>query len=63
MPVMNGIDATALIRQMGEFGKSVRIIGVTGNALTEDVAKFINAGCDEVYSLSIFRNNAHLPES
>ena len=45
---MNGIDATAAIRKLGEFGGKVVIIGVTGNALAEDVAQFITAGCDEV---------------
>jgi len=48
MPVMNGIEATKAIRLLGEFGAHVRIIGMTGNALTEDVEKFISAGCDEV---------------
>ncbi len=48
MPVMNRIDATVAIRKLGEFGKNVCIIGVTGNALAEDLAQFIAAGCNEV---------------
>lgn len=45
MPVKNGFDAT---RELREYGLSVPIIAVTGNALHEDVALFMAAGADEV---------------
>jgi CheY-like chemotaxis protein len=50
MPRMNGVEATAAIRRndaRGGWG-GARIFGLTGNALSEDVADFRRAGCDEV---------------
>ena len=46
MPVLGGLDATAQIRALGHA--ALVIIGVTGNALEEDVASFVAAGANEV---------------
>lgn len=45
MPVMDGIEATREIRNMGYQGI---ILGVTGDALAEDVGAFVEAGADKV---------------
>jgi CheY-like chemotaxis protein len=43
MPILNGPDATAELRALGIH---IPVIGITGNALPEDRAHFINAGAD-----------------
>lgn len=50
MPNMNGMEATSLIRQaeLAKGRSGLCIIGLTGNALSEDVAEFRLSGCDEV---------------
>ena len=45
MPVMNGIQATLLLRR---HGISIPIVAVTGNALAEDVNAFMLAGANSV---------------
>ena len=45
MPVMDGVTATRHIRQIGYKGQ---IIGITGNALGEDVNTFLSSGADVV---------------
>jgi len=45
MPVMDGVTATSTIRRLGYKG---RIIGVTGNAMQEDVNLFLSNGADKV---------------
>jgi CheY-like chemotaxis protein len=48
---MNGVEAAAAIRQHDlVHGRSdnPRILGLTGNAASEDVAQFQRAGCDDV---------------
>ena len=45
MPVMDGVTATRHIRQLGYTGQ---IIGVTGNALGEDVNTFLSSGANVV---------------
>jgi CheY-like chemotaxis protein len=45
MPVMNGVDATKRIRELGYTGK---IFGVTGNGFQSDIDEFIAHGADEV---------------
>jgi len=45
MPVMDGPKATRLIRGLGYKGK---ILGVTGNALADDINVFISHGADKV---------------
>lgn len=45
MPVMDGLDATKLIRQMDkEDAKRIPIIAMTANAFEEDIQKSITAG-------------------
>lgn len=51
MPVMSGIEATSIIRSLGYTGL---IIGLTGNALDDDVDAFLKAGADCV-TLKPFR--------
>jgi signal transduction histidine kinase/DNA-binding response OmpR family regulator len=51
MPRMNGLDATRAIRKMESgTGKHVRIIGLTGNATSEDERRCLNAGMDAFLS-------------
>ena len=45
MPVMNGLEATSSLRRLGYLGP---IIGVTGNMMQEDVARFMSAGATGV---------------
>lgn len=45
MPVMNGMDATEEIRQLGYNNP---IFGVTGDVMDEDIKKFIEKGADGV---------------
>ncbi len=46
MPVMNGLEATRLIRA-AEFGKNIKIIALTAHALEEERLEILNAGCDD----------------
>jgi CheY-like chemotaxis protein len=46
MPVMNGYDATRLIRQ-SEFGKDAIIIALTASAFEEEKLNVLAAGCDD----------------
>jgi CheY-like chemotaxis protein len=48
MPVMSGYEAAAALRS--EHGYAGLIIGVTGNAMAEDMARFRACGCDVVLS-------------
>jgi CheY-like chemotaxis protein len=52
MPVMNGLEATRLIRQMEkeEGRKPVRIIALTANALPADRRACLAAGMDDYLS-------------
>ena len=43
----NGLEACTIIRSLGFTGL---IVGVTGNALDDDVANFIKAGADCVFA-------------
>lgn len=50
MPVMDGIEATRLIKQAArEHNVDVLVFGVTGQGLTEDVHLFKAVGADEVF--------------
>jgi CheY-like chemotaxis protein len=44
MPVMNGLEATATIRALGEKFRKIPIIGLTANVLEEYVKKCFDAG-------------------
>ena len=46
MPVLNGPDATKILRENGY--NDVTIIGVTGNVLADDINYFISAGANKV---------------
>lgn len=47
MPVMNGLDATAAIRNgSNPLGKTIPIIAMTANAFSEDVKDCLDAGMD-----------------
>lgn len=63
MPHMNGVEAAAAIRRQDfKSGRSdgPRILGLTGNAGSEDVAQFRQSGCDDVLTkpmrLDIFKS-------
>jgi CheY-like chemotaxis protein len=45
MPVLNGPDATKVLR---EKGCNALVVGVTGNVLAEDVAYFMSMGANDV---------------
>lgn len=45
MPVMNGFDAT---RELRSLHIAIPIVAVTGNALSEDIKLFMDAGVDDV---------------
>jgi CheY-like chemotaxis protein len=45
MPVMDGVTATQILRA---GGLSLPVVGVTGNALEEDIQSFMAGGADEI---------------
>ena len=47
MPVMNGLEATRLIKNASNPGKKPVIIAVTASAFDEDRNEILNAGCDD----------------
>ena len=50
MPIMDGIEATKLIREMD---KDIYIVALTANVLKEDRLKCLKAGMDEVFTKPI----------
>jgi len=46
MPVMDGIEATKIIRQ-SEWGKQVKIIGVSAHVFKDEVDKILEVGMDD----------------
>lgn len=54
MPNMVGPEATKILREKGYAGV---VIGVTGNALDEDVRHFMSCGADAVLSKPVDPNN------
>jgi osomolarity two-component system sensor histidine kinase SLN1 len=52
MPVMDGFEATRLLRNSSFRG---HIIGLTGNALDEQVSQFLNVGVEEVIAKPVKR--------
>ena len=47
MPVMDGLDCTKSIR---ELGVTCPIFGLTGNTLDTDIHRFMESGTTNVYS-------------
>jgi CheY-like chemotaxis protein len=47
MPVMNGVDATRAIRQLGNSVRNIPVIALTANAMTEDVHRCHDAGMND----------------
>lgn len=54
MPVMDGMEATKLIR---EFNPEIPIIAITAFAHIGDEQRFLNAGCNEYLSKPISKND------
>lgn len=58
MPLMNGLEATSIIRNMDDINaKTIPIIAMTANAFDEDVKKSISAGMNAHISKPIDFNN------
>ena len=53
MPVMNGIEATKQIR---EIGYTNPILGLTGSLIDKDIKDFIDSGANEVLAKPLKRN-------
>jgi len=56
MPLMNGFDATKLIRKTKEL-KNIPIIGLTARAMKGDREKVIAAGCSDYLSKPVMPND------
>jgi len=50
MPVMDGLEATKLIRSMGDKARDIPIIALTANALTGDKEKCLKSGMNDFIS-------------
>jgi CheY-like chemotaxis protein len=56
MPVMDGMQATRLLRQRG---LRAPVVALTADVLAEDRRRFLDAGCDEVLHKPIRREALH----
>ena len=56
MPVMDGVTATQILRA---GGLSLPVVGVTGNALEEDIQSFMRAGANEILVSSGSNSTSH----
>jgi signal transduction histidine kinase/CheY-like chemotaxis protein len=56
MPVMDGMQATRLLRQRG---LRAPVVALTADVLAEDRRRFLDAGCDEVLHKPIHREALH----
>jgi len=48
MPVMDGLRATQLLREMDDYHRRIPIVGLTANAMEQDRQTCLNAGMDDV---------------
>lgn len=53
MPVMDGLTATRLIRDMSDWGRNVPILAITANVMEEDKQRCLDAGMNAVISKPI----------
>ena len=60
MPVMNGLEATQMIRSLlREDAHTIPIVAMTANAFSEDVSKSLNAGMNDHISKPIALKKLH----
>lgn len=52
MPVMNGYDATKLIKNIDP---KIKVIAITANSFQKDIAKCIESGMDDVLVKPVFK--------
>ena len=50
MPVMDRLEATKLIRSMGDKARDIQIIALTANVLTGDKEKCLKSGMNDFIS-------------
>ncbi len=55
MPIMDGIDATRKIRELGGWCETVPIVTVTANAMAGDREKYMEAGMDDYVPTQVNR--------
>jgi CheY-like chemotaxis protein len=55
MPVLDGLEATRMIRAAEEHGRHLPIVALTAHALPDDVRRFREAGLDDVLIKPISR--------